>query len=131
MAMRFTMRAMGARPSATLLVSFTLASTLLFAEEKEKDLIVGKWEPAKEVKRVSIVLEFTKDGKLKMDISSGGQGLTLEGTYKFTDDTTMQIDLDLADKKELKKVKVVKVTKDELVLKDEGKEEEEKYKKVK
>jgi uncharacterized protein (TIGR03066 family) len=116
---------------AAVVIILTFSASLLHAEDKPKDLIVGKWEPGKVEKDVKAVIEFTKDGKVKIIANAGGQEFKLDGTYKFTDDKNMEVTVEFMGKKDTKKVKVIKVTKDELVTQDEGKDEEEKFKKVK
>jgi uncharacterized protein (TIGR03066 family) len=113
------------------IVLCTLAISPLRADDKPHDLIVGKWEPVKPVKGVKTFIEFEKDGKVLINFSAEGQEFKLQATYKFTDDNTMQMQMDAGGKKESKKIKIVKLTRDEFVMKDEGKDEEEKFKRVK
>ena len=116
---------------AAVVIILTSSASLLHAEDKPKDLIVGKWEPEKVEKGAKAVIEFTKDGKVMIVASANGKDFKVDGTYKFTDDKTMEVTIVFMDKKDTKKVKVIKVTKDELVTQDEGKKEEEKFKKAK
>jgi uncharacterized protein (TIGR03066 family) len=123
---------------AALVVLLTSSAALLHAEDKPKDLIVGKWEPAESPKGVTIVVEFTKDGKITIVGSAEGKEFKGTGTYKFTDDNTMETTIEFMGKKEVSKTKVLKVNKQELVTKDEPKKgqdeskiKEEKFKRVK
>lgn len=116
---------------AAVAVLLNSSAALLHADDKAKDLIVGKWEPTKKEDGVKAVIEFTTDGKVKIVASAQGQEFKLDGTYKFTDDNNMEVTVEFMGNKDTKKVKVVKVTKDELVTLDDGKKEEEKFKKVK
>ena len=47
------------------------------------DLIVGKWELVKgEEVPAGSVMEFTKDGKMKVTMTMAGKEIAMEGTYK-------------------------------------------------
>ena len=51
--------------------------------------IVGKWELVKAdglPKGVTGIVEFTKDGKMKVNLEAMGQKLNIEGTYKVNGD---------------------------------------------
>jgi uncharacterized protein (TIGR03066 family) len=53
-------------------------------------LIVGTWEVTKADENtvpVGSVVEFTKDGKMKVTAKEGGAEMKLEGTYKVEKDT--------------------------------------------
>jgi len=117
---------------AAVVVMLTLSAALLHAEDKPKDLIVGKWEPVKAPEGVKMVIEFTKDGKIKFTAGKPGEKeFNAGGTYKFTDDNNIEAKLTVNGKESTKKIKVVKVTKDELVTHDEGDKDDEKFKRVK
>jgi uncharacterized protein (TIGR03066 family) len=116
---------------ALLAIFFAGSAVLLHAEDKPKDLIVGKWEPTKAPEGLKLVIEFTKDGKIAITGKAGDKDLKANGTYKFTDDNTMQTEITFEGKKDSKKVKIIKVTKDELVTRDEGDKDDEKFKRVK
>ena len=123
---------------ASLVVLLTSSAALLHAADKAKDLIVGKWEPTELPKGVKVTIEFTKEGKIAITGSAEGKEFKGAGTYKFTDDDTMETEIEFMGQKESSKTKIVKITKDEMVTKDEpkkGKEKaeikEEKFKRVK
>ena len=83
-----------------------------------KDMIIGKWEGSQkglDDKDVAMTVEFMKDGKMK---TSTGP-LSIEGTYKFTDNDTIEMTMEFLGQKKTLKGKV-KVTKDELEVPDEG-----------
>src|SRR5215831_3701748 len=103
----------------------------LHAEDKAKDLIVGKWEPAKPPPGATVVIEFTKDGKVLMTGTSNKKDFKLEGKYKLADETTMEITFEQNGKVKTDKTKIVKLNKDELVTKDEKDKEEQTFKRVK
>ena len=117
---------------AALVVILTSSAALVYAEDKPKELIVGKWEPVKAPEGVKMVIEFTKDGKIKITAGKPGEKeFNIAGTYKFTDDNNMETKMSFMGKEDTKKVKVVKVSKDELVTHDEGDKDDEKFKRVK
>jgi uncharacterized protein (TIGR03066 family) len=126
-----TMRAIRwtALVAMVLVLAFTAAP--LAAQDKAKDLIVGKWEPVKAPPGAKIVIEFTKDGKVVMTGTANQKDIKLEGKYKFTDDKTMQISFEQGGKAKTDTTKIVKLTKDELVTKDENDKEEQSFKRVK
>ena len=116
---------------AAVVIILTSSASLLHAEDKAKDLIVGKWEPTKLPEGVKATIEFTKDGKITIVGKTGDKEFKGAGTYKFTDDKTMETSIEIMGQKETTKTKIVKISKDELVTQDEGKKEEDKFKKVK
>ena len=115
--------------SFVLIVAFTAAP--LHAADKAKDLIVGKWEPTKAPEGVKVVIEFTKDGKVQITGTADKKDIKLEGKYKFLDDDTMETTFNRTGKEETRKTKIIKISKDELVTKDEGDKNEEAFKRVK
>ncbi len=117
---------------ASLVVVLTSSGALLYADDdKPKDLIVGKWEPVKAPEGAKLIVEFTKDGMVKITGKVGDKDFNFTGTYKFTDDNNMEREMTINGKKDTKKTKVVKISKDELVTHDEGDKDDEKFKRVK
>jgi uncharacterized protein (TIGR03066 family) len=104
---------------AVVAVAF-VAGPGLAADNKE--LIVGKWSPA-EKKGGNATIEFTKDGKLKIEIEE--LKLTLNGTYKFTDNTTLEVSVEgPKGEKKSDKVTIKSISADKLVMVNpQGKEE--------
>ncbi len=104
-----------------------------WAEEKKadkpQDLIVGKWIPAQEKDKEKGTVEFTKEGKVLLKLMEGDKKFDINGTYKFTSDDKMEVELDFMGEKKKETLKV-KVTKDELTTVDE-KDREEKFKRAK
>jgi uncharacterized protein (TIGR03066 family) len=99
-------------------------------EEKAKDLIVGKWVPTDEnAKKAGITIEFTKDGKVQVKGKFNDQNIEFNGTYKFTGDEKMEIELTIGEEKKKDSV-TVKVTKDELTTTD-SKDKKETFKRAK
>lgn len=96
-------------------------------EDKAKDLIVGKWELKKD--KDTVLMEFTKDGKLTVKMKMGDDEIKMDGKYEFTDADHVKVELTAGDKKHTEKLKV-KVTKDELTTTDE-KDKSDTFKRVK
>jgi uncharacterized protein (TIGR03066 family) len=87
-------------------------------------LIVGKWEATKAdagTIPVGTIVEFTKDGKMKVSIKEGGMEQTLEGTYKVEKDTfTFTLKVNGEDR--MQTITITKISEKELATKDkEGK----------
>jgi uncharacterized protein (TIGR03066 family) len=88
------------------------------AEEKSNyaKLIVGKWEAAKTdegtLPKGSIV-EFTKDGKLKVTGKMGDQEMTIEGTYKLDGDKFI-ITMKIGDMEHSQTITIKKLTETEM-----------------
>jgi uncharacterized protein (TIGR03066 family) len=114
-----------------VVVILSASASLLQAEDKAKDLIVGKWEPVEQAKGEKITIEFTKDGKIHISGKEGDTEIKAEGTYKFIDDTTLEATINFGDEKKTDKAKIVKITKDEMVTKREKDKKEETFKRVK
>src|SRR5438128_451472 len=94
------------------------------AAEKPQDLIVGKWQPSDAKDKAT--LEFLKDGKLKITSDQ----FTVDGSYKFIDDKTMEVKIAFGGQEMAVKLKVT-VAKDDLTMQEEGKEKKDTFKRVK
>jgi uncharacterized protein (TIGR03066 family) len=94
-----------------------LVATAARAEDKPKDLLVGKWEGKEKLgeQEVKAVVEFTKDGKVKLTMSGGGMDVTLNGTYKVLDDKTLETSFEFMGQTMTDKSSF-KVTKDSLEI---------------
>ena len=111
------------------LLGFLLVFLAGCGSAKPKDLIIGKWEAqGEEQKKMGgMVVDFKPDSSmtLKMGIVS------IHGKYKFTDDTTVEVEIELPNKTESKTMKV-EIVKDEMTATDlDGKKATTKFKKVK
>src|SRR5260221_14246443 len=95
-----------------VLVLLAPAVTRALAADKPQDLIIGKWRQSEGKGH----LEFLKDGKLKFLIP---QNSSVDGTYKFLDDKTLEIKMSFEGQETKTKLKVT-VTKDELTMQEEG-----------
>lgn len=85
-------------------------------------LLVGKWEviAAKEELPVGSVIEFSKDGKMKITAKKGGKEESLNAIYKVDSDT-IQFTLKLSDKDEQKDPLAIKtISERDLVLEAKG-----------
>ncbi len=57
-------------------------------KESNKEKIVGKWQLVKSETETppEAMMEFTKDGKLKISFKAGEKTITLDGTYEIDGD---------------------------------------------
>jgi uncharacterized protein (TIGR03066 family) len=97
----------------------------------DKDKLLGTWEVVKsdEGPPVGTVVEFTKDGKMKVTHKSDGKEETLEGTYKIDGDK-LSVVLKMGDKEDKHSVTIKKLTATEMTAENEkGKTAEFKKKK--
>jgi uncharacterized protein (TIGR03066 family) len=96
----------------------------LFAEDKKDATIdakklVGKWEPKERPKGVSVVVEFTKDGKMTVNSTADdGTKLVDESAYKV-EGNKLIMTMKVKDKEETRTTTITKLTDTELVGKDE------------
>src|SRR5437773_161689 len=104
-----------------VVVVLLIALAPIAAADKPQDLIIGKWQM--DANKATITVDFEKDGKVKVSIKEGANETKGSGTYKFINDETMEVMLDIDGEKKNEKLKV-KVTKDELITTDESKKEE-------
>lgn len=129
------------RLAALLVGCFTLVAVTAaaVADDKgvDKDKIVGKWKLVKEEgkpPRENIVIEFTKDGKLKVTdmgrpgLAKGGkkvaaQAHTMEGTFKVEKDK-LNIVLKQGGKEEKGSMTIKTLTDKKLVTLEKGRESE-------
>jgi hypothetical protein len=93
---------------------------------RPRELIVGKWEMPADKTGYSEIMEFTADGKAITQAISKVETTTLENTYQFPDDQTVQ----LYEKNNPTARYKVEVTKTELTLIDTKNNEVNKYRRV-
>jgi uncharacterized protein (TIGR03066 family) len=106
------------RFAAAVLVLFAVALGLRADAPKKatKDRLVGKWEPMSE--RTSVI-EFTKDGKVKVTGEKDGKKAEIGGTYALDGDT-IQLTMKFPDRGERShKVKIKELTDKKLITEDE------------
>jgi uncharacterized protein (TIGR03066 family) len=95
------------RPLLALVLLLMLVG-LASAQPKPQELIVGKWQPTDPATKDQVVLEFVKDGKVKVSFL----GQKFDGSYKFTSDETMEFTLTVEGKTNTTKLKVAVTEKD-------------------
>ena len=92
------------------------------AEDKvSKDNIVGSWEVTKSEEPpppVGSVVEFGKDGKMKVVRKQDGKDMTIEGTYTFKDDKIDMV-LKIEDKEVKHSITIKKVDGDVISVENE------------
>ena len=111
------------RPLLAVGLVLLLAGVTL-AQPKPQEAILGKWQTTEKVgdAEAKILLEFAKEGKLKVsfEINAGGMvtAQSEQGTYKWAGDDAIEV----TTKEKTTKLKV-KVSDKELMINDEkGKE---------
>lgn len=116
-----------------LLVSVLLLTPAITPVEDKIDgkLLIGKWQPEKLPDGVDkIVVEYSKDNKVTVNLEAQGQMQKIEGTYKLDGDM-LTIKLDINGTEQEQKRKIAKLTDSEMTTTDKDKGEDRKYKKVK
>ena len=104
-----------------VLAAFVVASlnaSAMAADEKAdvKKLIVGKWEAVQVDENTlpkGAIIEFTKDGKLKVTAKKDGKDESVEGTYTV-DGQTFTYKLKLGEQELSAKITVKKISATEL-----------------
>src|SRR5262245_61884335 len=101
-----------------------LAGGALAEDKAEKGdnakLIVGKWEVTKsEGLPKGSVVEFTKDGKLKVTVKRDEGDVDVEGTYKVEGDK-FKITLKQGDNETMQTIAIKKLTKTDLHTENEN-----------
>ena len=84
-------------------------------------MIVGKWEVTKADAGTvppGAVVEFTKDGKMKVTAKKDTEEVTYEGTYKV-EKNTFTMKLKVGDEEKMKTITITKISDKEAATKDE------------
>jgi uncharacterized protein (TIGR03066 family) len=89
-------------------------------EKIDAKLLVGKWVPKDKEKDFTV--EFTKDGKINF-VAGGGKDLKIEGTYKL-DGNKLSLKMKFGDDEKNQTRTITKLTKTELVSRDDEKGKE-------
>ena len=110
--------------AAAAVVCLVAAGTRAADKADYAKKIVGKWELTK-VEEGGLpkgtVVEFTKDGKVKLVMKKDDKDATLEGTYKVEGDT-FSVTMKVGDDEHTQKITILKLTDTELHTKNqEGK----------
>ncbi|MBX9626268.1 MAG: TIGR03066 family protein [Gemmataceae bacterium] len=117
-----------------LAVGLVAAASAAGADDKPEKIdakkLVGKWEPADAPKGAKAVIEFTKDGKVKVEVEFGGQTQKFDGTYKL-DGNKLSLTRKKGDKDDTDVMTVTKLTDDEMVMEEDGKKKSETLKRIK
>ncbi len=96
---------------ALLVAAMLMGLHPLLAQKKAAELLVGQWEPIEQDK-IKVVIEFTRDGKLRISIGEK----TLRGTYRVFDDANIEVTIEAEGKFQTEKLQV-------FFSKDQGKDE--------
>jgi uncharacterized protein (TIGR03066 family) len=87
-------------------------------DEDAKTLIVGKWQPSDANQKV--VIEFTKDNKIKMNFKVGEKDISLDGTYEFSGDDgktiKMTVKNPMGGKDMTQTLKIKSISKEKMVI---------------
>jgi uncharacterized protein (TIGR03066 family) len=99
-----------------------LLGGLARAEDKADyaKLIVGKWEVSKSdpgTVPAGSVVEFTKDGKMKVTAKKDDKDFNIEGTYKV-EKNTFTMSLKIGDDEKMQTIIIVKISAKEMSTKD-------------
>ena len=99
-----------------------LVGVLGAAEDKPDyaKLIVGKWEITKAdagTVPTGSVVEFTKDGKMKVQFKKGGEEATIDGTYKL-EKNVIAMKLKVGDDEKSKEITITKISDKAMSTKD-------------
>jgi len=95
-----------------------LAAGPVQAQDQDiRKLIVGKWETSQKIpggEDIKVEVDFARDGKATVTV----RDYVLSGKYKFTSDTTFELELKLKDGRVKKVTQEAKLNGDTLELKD-------------
>lgn len=105
-------------------------ATSLVEEKIDAKLLLGKWQPEKQPDQFNLTVEYLKDNKLTVELEAGGDKQKGEGTYKL-DGNKLEVKVEVLGQEHNPKYTVKKLTDKEMVLVEEDKTEERKFKKVK
>jgi uncharacterized protein (TIGR03066 family) len=106
--------------AAVLGLVVVFASAASGADDNAK--LVGKWELTKAGGDVpaGTVADFTKDGKINVEVPMDGKNVKFSGTYKF-DGKKLEVNLTINEQKAEYKFKVTFKGDDEMTLEDDDK----------
>jgi uncharacterized protein (TIGR03066 family) len=98
-----------------------LVLSAAWADDKPKDLLVGKWQSKEKVgdTEVMTTIDFQKDGKLKIEAAFGDKKVNIDGKYNVVDDNTIETEVTSMGETKKEKSKFT-VTKDKLVMEDKN-----------
>ena len=114
-----------------LLLSYTSNCAAFGGDKIDGKFLIGKWQPEKLPAGIDkLIFEFTKDNKLIIEFETQGQKQKFEGSYKLEGDK-LSFKIVIAGSELDEKRKVLKLTENEFVARDEEKNEEHTLKKIK
>jgi len=103
-------------------VALCLVGSLARADDKDyAKLIVGKWEVTKADPGTvpeGTVVQFTKDGKLKVTHKKDDKDINIEGTYKV-EKNKISLNMKVGTDEKKKTITIVKISEKEMSTKDE------------
>jgi uncharacterized protein (TIGR03066 family) len=102
--------------TARLCCVLSLAFLASACSSKPKDQIIGKWSGKDG--ETDLTMEFNKDGTMKTEVKGGLVSGSVSGKYKFVDDNTIEMEVDVGDQKQTKKARVT-IEKDKMTLTDD------------
>jgi uncharacterized protein (TIGR03066 family) len=106
--------------SACVLVLFCMSMSVAVEDKIDAAKLVGKWEGKGEPKAI---IEMTKDNKLIVSVDLGGQKMSMEGTYKVEGNKlSVALKLPGAPEEQKSTMTITKLTDEELVTEEEGKD---------
>ncbi len=115
------------RLTASLALFVTLAAAATGADQKPKDLILGKWESQDSLSK-GVVVEFKDDGTTTATFKGR---VRTTGKYKFVEDDVMEFESALTGAKKLVSRYRIKFKGDELIQTDLKTKTEKRLKRVK
>jgi uncharacterized protein (TIGR03066 family) len=101
-----------------------LAAVPCPAQPPTSQLVLGKWKPLDT--KDDAILEFLKDGKVRIVAKE----IAIDGSYNFTDDSTMEVKFLIMGKESTMKFKVT-IANDTLTTQEVGKDRTERFQRVK
>jgi uncharacterized protein (TIGR03066 family) len=105
--------------ASVLFLGFASAAVAADKADASKEKLVGVWEAAKGDLPKGSTVEFTKDGKIKIEVKAEGKSHSEEGAYEL-DGNTIKTTHKGKDGKEVKEsLKIKKLTDEQLVTEDE------------
>jgi uncharacterized protein (TIGR03066 family) len=108
---------------AVVATSCVLALSAGAADKDNAKKLVGKWEVSKADEGTlpkGAVIEFTKDGKLKLTAKKGDNDFNVEGTYKMDGDDKFTVSMKVGDDEHKTEVTILSI--DDKSMKTKNKE---------
>jgi uncharacterized protein (TIGR03066 family) len=86
---------------------------------KDEARLVGKWDFREKIgeAEVKFQVEFTRDGKIRMNLNAGGMDFVIEGTWKFVGGDTIETTATFMNQTQTQRTKI-KLGRDTLEMTD-------------